>query len=54
MRVSWLIVAALALPRGLAAQTPTAPPLAALSLSEALQQARKTTLYLQRLNDGPR
>jgi len=53
MRVSWLIVAALALPMELAAQTPTAPTTAALSLSEALQQARNSNpLYRQRLNDA--
>lgn len=52
MRLSWLIVTALAMPMALAAQTP-APPVATLSLSEALQQAKNNNpLYLQRLNNA--
>jgi outer membrane protein len=50
MRVSWLIVCALALPLGLAAQAPSA---ATLSLTEALQQAKNSNpLYRQRLNNA--
>lgn len=52
MRLSWLIVTALAMPMALAAQTP-APPVATLSLSEALHQAKNNNpLYLQRLNNA--
>lgn len=50
MRVSWLIVSALALPLGLTAQAPSA---ATLSLTEALQQAKnKNPQYRQRLNNA--
>lgn len=53
MRVSWPIVAALALPVGLAAQAPAAPSTATLGLTEAVQQARNNNpLYRQRLNDA--
>jgi outer membrane protein len=53
MRVSWLIVAALALPMSLAAQAPAAPSTAMLSLTDALQQARNNNpQYRQRLNDA--
>ena len=55
MRLSWLIVTALAMPMALAAQTPAppAPPVATLGLSEALQQAKNNNpLYLQRLNNA--
>ncbi len=54
MRLSWLTVMALALPAPALAQTPeTVPPVATLSLSEALQQARNSNpAYRQRLNDA--
>ncbi len=54
MRHSWLTVMALALPFPAYAQSPEAvPPVATLSLSEALQQARNSNpLYRQRLNDA--
>jgi outer membrane protein len=53
MRVSWLIVSALALPMELAAQAPAAPVAATLSLTDALQQAKNhNPLYLQRLNNA--
>jgi outer membrane protein len=55
MRVSRLIIFALALPVGLAAQAPSAPATvtATLSLAEALQQARNNNpQYRQRLNNA--
>ena len=55
MRRCWLIALALAVPGVSPAQAPTAPaqPVAALSLSEALQQAKNLNpLYRQRLNNA--
>jgi outer membrane protein len=55
MRRCWLIAFALAVPGALTAQEPAAPtqPVAMLSLSEALQQAKnQNPLYRQRLNNA--